>query len=69
MIGRIFAAACAQLEASVAEQAAAAGEDGAGWRESLAGGNWANVEEATKQTSNEAGKKREVRMLRSLQQN
>jgi formylmethanofuran:tetrahydromethanopterin formyltransferase len=43
--GRIFAAACAQLEASVAEQAAAEDWPGCeGLRESFAGGNCAEAQ-------------------------
>src|SRR5277367_124079 len=53
--GRILAAACAQLEASVAEQAAAEDWlDCMGIRESFAGGSCAEVESAAmKQRSNE----------------
>jgi hypothetical protein len=52
--GKSFAAACAQLEASVVEQAAAFGLDCEELRESFAGGSCAEVEsEAKKQKSND----------------
>src|SRR5580704_15202493 len=61
--GRIFAAACAQLEASVAEQAAEPCPIGAGFKESFAGGSCAVAGgAATMPRSNEA---REV-MLRRI---
>lgn len=44
MMGRILEATCAQLEASVAEQAAGDCEDCAGFRVSFTGGNWAKAE-------------------------
>src|SRR5580693_1277664 len=64
--GTIFAAACAQLEASVAEQAAALCADWAGTKESFAGGSCAATEsETAKQRTNEAKKnlKRRIGIL------
>src|SRR6516162_9516116 len=65
--GLILAAACAQEEASVVEQAAAPWMACVGWRGSVAtGGSWAKREEATKQRSNDVKERKRLGMQRSL---
>jgi hypothetical protein len=55
--GKIFAAACAQLEASVAEQAAGLWPDCAGFRESFAGGSCAEAKNTAKKQRSKKAKK------------